>query len=253
MTPTTAAIAYGALAFGIGCTTGLAEILPRYRDDPLKAAFCLPGVIYWLLNGLLSVAAFAGVWLLTGESLGLIKDNQASHMELMQATFMAGFGAMTLVRAKLFKVTLANGSEVSVGPEHIINVLFDSTNAYIAKKRAWDRTRLVEEKFADVRFPPLRERVITLALTARQSLSLAEQSALGEAMGRITADKIAESEKSMRTGYLLLDYVGESFLSNYNVPKEWKKTGEPTAPPAARAQPAAPEPAADETEIQVIT
>jgi len=36
----------------IGAATGITELVSRYRDAPLKATFSLPGLLYFIINGL---------------------------------------------------------------------------------------------------------------------------------------------------------------------------------------------------------
>ena len=50
------------LTFLIGAFVGITEILSRYRDEPWKAAFSQPGVLYMAVNGLVSTGAF---WIIT--------------------------------------------------------------------------------------------------------------------------------------------------------------------------------------------
>jgi hypothetical protein len=246
MTAEVAIVFYGVGAFAIGCITGLAEVLPRYRDDPMKAARCRAGVVYWLLNGIVSLTVFWAVILYAPASLHLQPGALIAHSDWIKAMLLAGFGAMAVVRAKIFKATLSNGQEISVGPEHVINVLFETANSYIAKSRALERTKLVERIFSRLDFTKLRYRVFTLALIARQSLSPEDQRALGDAVGKIDADStLPMPEKSLRVGYLLLDYVGEAFLRDYKFPDDWIM---PTAPVPAVGVAAVP-PEVDEEEI----
>ncbi|HEV2688665.1 MAG TPA: hypothetical protein VGV35_08930 [Bryobacteraceae bacterium] len=41
-----------------GVLTGAAEIIARYRDEPFAATFSPPGLIYMVLNGAISGAAY---------------------------------------------------------------------------------------------------------------------------------------------------------------------------------------------------
>ena len=207
---------YCGMTFAIGCLTGLAEILPRYRDEPLKAAGSRAGFFYWAFNGVISYLAFLIVFAFFADRFGLIEAGKFNHVALLKVSALTGFGAMALARSKLFQVSLPNGQQVSAGPAHVLDVLFNMTDGYIAKYRMTKRVALVEKHFKDVDFEKLRHRMLTLAQRAHQSVSVADQVELGRVMALIAAEQMPSNEKSLRAGYVLLDHVGERFLAEYS-------------------------------------
>ncbi len=78
-----------------GALVSLSEILSRYRDEPILASTTAFGLWYLLLNGVISLAAFA---LLRRYSTGIFP---ALKDDLLLTAIVAGFGGMTVFRSKL--------------------------------------------------------------------------------------------------------------------------------------------------------
>jgi len=98
-----------ALCFILGSAAGFTEIVTRYRDEPLRAAFNRFGLFYMMINGLLSLSA-----------LGLLLRYpnlfpKVAGDKLMTA-IVAGTAAMTLLRSKLFTFRTAAGADIPIGP-----------------------------------------------------------------------------------------------------------------------------------------
>lgn len=205
------------VAFLLGVLTGAAELFPKYRDDPMRAALCPAGIIYLLLNGIVSLVAFIGVWNLYRAELGMVDTaGQPITKTALKYAVFSGLGAMALLRSRFFKVTLKDGHEVSVGPDHIVSTLLESTDSYIDRHRANIRANLVEEKFSKLDFASLHPYAVTLIFGASQTLSMNQQAELGKQIAAIEASRISDRDKSMQIGFLVINYLGEDFVRSYS-------------------------------------
>ena len=106
-------VAYAATATSFfGVFVGLSEILSHYRDEPLAAAATAFGMAYLILNGLLSLAAFAVLRAYPTQIFPTLQNDY-----LLTAVF-AGFGAMAIFRSKLFTYRSDDGKD-KIGRAHV--------------------------------------------------------------------------------------------------------------------------------------
>lgn len=91
-------------AGSIGAIVGFAELVSRYRDEPWRAAATGAGLVYIALNGAASMLALLLMEHFRKET-GAPDDGVARAM-------LAGFGAMVVLRTKLFTVRQADGTDV---------------------------------------------------------------------------------------------------------------------------------------------
>jgi len=206
----------------------LSEILPRYRDDPWRAAFQNPhGISYWLINGLISHIVFFIAATVFWEELGLMHGGELAHGEVLKVSLCAGVGAMAFLRSKLFKITLKNGEEYSVGPDHIINALLASTNDSIDRFCGEKRTFQVKQKFSGLDYHKLKAHAQTVIFGGRQTLPEKEREAFARALSDIDSDNVSEEEKPLQLGYIILDYLGRDFVAKLELDGFRRKPPQP--------------------------
>src|SRR5215470_2923368 len=105
----------GLATFLFGISVGLSEILSHYRDEPIAAASTVFGLAYLVLNGLLSLGAFAVLRKYPTQILPAVKDDY-----VLTAVF-AGFGAMAVFRSKLFTYRTDDGKDIAIGPSIVLD------------------------------------------------------------------------------------------------------------------------------------
>lgn len=234
------------LTLAVSALVALAEILPRYPDDPFLAAFCRWGWLYIGVNVL--VAAFSWLVLLIYfpefVDSTLIKPfgvDTTSASGIIAFSLVNGLGAMVFLRSKVFSVRSSNGESFSVGPDLFLNSLMDAIDTYIDRHRAYKRSQLVDDKFRDVNPQALAEYTKALIQGSRQNLNTTEVNELGKNIGGIIGSQDGTAghsqNEAMLIGFLLIDYLGNSFIDKISLP-DWVKdskpvkTGtEPTIPP----------------------
>ncbi len=211
------------LSFLFGCGVGLAEIFPRYRDDPFKAAFSRWGNLYWVANGFIALFVFLASWTLYPVELKNLGMDVSTSAGLFQLSLAAGFGAMLLLRTKMFTIRTTGGEEYAVGPEYVLNVLMKTIDVYIDRQRAQLRTELAYEKFAEIPYESLQYHAPVLIEGSRQNIPITEAVEMGKRVGEIVTDELMPAEdKSINIGFLIMDYLGEGFVRNIDIAEHLK-------------------------------
>ena len=188
--------------FLLGMITAFAEIIGKFRDEPLKSLQTPQAVLYHLLNGAISVFALKVYYLTFGEP--------ATQMDQIKAVTTAGFGSMLLMRSKFFNAKVGD-QDISFGPEQIIKVFLSFMERAIDRVRAQSRVEFVRAKFTNLRFETVKPYCDSM-LDAAQLLD--DRDALGKALKEIGGDGTLDTQlKSYRLGFLLLDRMGEDFVS----------------------------------------
>jgi hypothetical protein len=155
-----------AVAFLLAALVGFCELISRYRDSPWVAAGSVPGLCYIGANGAAgAVALFFIRHLALNKSLG-IGDN------LLDMALVAGFGAMVVIRSKLFTLRQPGGSDVAVGPAFAVDTFLAAVNREVDRARARNRTQLVAKWARRLRPYSFKEAapMMTAALAAFQDL-----------------------------------------------------------------------------------
>jgi hypothetical protein len=136
---TVPAIWYAALAVSFGELVGFSEIITRYRDEPLRATFNRYGILYLLINGALSGCAY---FLLRAYGARIFP---AAQDPPLLAAVVAGFGAMAVLRSKLFVFRTDDGKDIPIGPDLVISSILRIVDRKIDRLRAARRQQLVFE------------------------------------------------------------------------------------------------------------
>lgn len=192
------------IAFIIGLIVASAEIISRYRDEPVKALGNWYGILYLFINGIFSIAALFLLFL-----TGQIAEDPSQRL---LGALGAGFGAMIILRTKFFTFKSAGGEEISIGPGNVIDSLLNFIDKQIDRKRAINRTELVREVMEGIDFDKAKFYVSTLILGSMQNLSDEDKEDLGIKIKGIEERPVSPQEKSYALGYLILDFMGENFL-----------------------------------------
>ena len=204
--------------FLLGMVTAFAEIISKFRDEPIKALRMPHALLYHLLNG--AIAAFSLKVLIVFSGPDVVANGQ----EQLKAVVVSGLGSMLIMRSKLFNIKVA-GEDVSFGPEQIINIYFRFMEAAIDRLRAQDRIEFVKSKMGSINPVKVFDYAVTMLL-ASQAL---DEKARKECIDGVKALRDGEFKdlspklRSYRLGFLLLDNMGENFVTKAfeNAPTEW--------------------------------
>jgi hypothetical protein len=164
--------AYVLVSAGLGATVGASELVSRYRDEPLRALGSLSAVWYLFLNA--GVSAFAyGILTRYGHSIApaLVNDR-------LMTSFVAGFGAMALVRSKFFTLRTEKGEDIAVGPDAAVSAFLAAADRGVDRSRAAKRMDLVIRRTTEISNFEHTGSFIEASLAAFQNLSNDEKAAL---------------------------------------------------------------------------
>lgn len=200
-------VGYYFISAACGLLVACAEIISRYRDEPLKAICCWWGFSYVVINALLSVAAYA---------ILAVTDTVSSSMavpDLIRYAVLAGFGAAVVMRAKIFNLRLSGGERVSFGPDFVIDTFLNMLDRQIDRGRAYRRAHIVMSKMNNVSFEEVKMPLVTLLTSSMQNLSASEKEHLGEELRKLNeAAELSNQEKSYALGFIVMDLAGEDFF-----------------------------------------
>ncbi|MDY3554716.1 hypothetical protein R5W24_003845 [Gemmata sp. JC717] len=198
---------YWALAIGLGTLVGASEIISRYRDEPGAALLCLHGLIYLIINGIISGAAYK---LLRHYSDSLIPAIKNDHL---LTAIVAGFGAMIVMRSKLFSFRSSSGEEFAVGPDAVISIFLKSVDRAIDRWRSVSRQRLVFQLTQGIEYSPRVPSFFKASIAAYQNLTDSEKTELKEIIEGVESGQIEDQLKFVAMAFGFLNISGEANFS----------------------------------------
>lgn len=191
------------LASLLGAVAGAAELISRYRDDPIDAVTSAAGLFYITLNALISACAYG---LLTQYATQLIPS--VASDPLMRA-LISGLGAMALLRSKFFTVRTEKGEDVPVGPDIVVRAFLEAADRGVDRTRASRRLSLVSETTSSIQRPDLGEDFLIVALAAFQNISEDEKRTMLDLIKSIATSELPEDLKLQAMCYGILQLTGE--------------------------------------------
>lgn len=203
------------VTFVLGMATAFAEIIEKFRDEPLKAFRTPQAVAYHTLNG--SIAAFA---------LFVIRLNEIpfdTELQRMNAVLFAGVGSMLIMRSRLFNVKVGN-EDMAFGPEQIINIYLRYMERAIDRVRAQSRIDVVRKWMMNLDYEHISDYTRTM-LDSAQTLTIEKRQKIDTEMNSIGSEGPDDPQlKSYKLGFLLLTEMGEDFLFQLfqSPPVEWQ-------------------------------
>lgn len=182
-----------------------AELFSKFKDEPFLILTYKSAWLYILFNTLIS-----GITFYLMQYTGFFGKPSA---DFFNTAFIAGLGSPVVLRSKFLKINI-NGREAAIGPEIIINIFLETLEKQIDRSRAVIRKKLVEDIMSDIDFSKAHNYAVTTMIASSQIDSPEAVKTLMEEAEKITSSPIADEEKSLALGYLLLDMMGETFLKS---------------------------------------
>ncbi len=235
---------YATLAISFGELVGFSEIITRYRDEPLRATFNRYGILYLLINGVLSGCAY---FLLRtyGE-----KIFPAAQDPPLLAAIVAGFGAMAVLRSKLFIFRSDDGKDIPIGPDLVISSILRIVDRKIDRLRAARRQQLVFELAKRIAAVMSSESdfdnpnsFVSISLASFQNLSTEEKQQIVSKSEELREKLKGKPSlfKAMVLGFVVLDIAGEeNFRDIMQDLEEYLRSITPARPTAASSGPTLP-------------
>ena len=185
-----------------GVLVGAAEVVSRYRDEPFLAILSKPGLCYLTLNALFSGAAY-----------GLLVNYKQVYPsvgnDLLLASIVSGFGAMVVMRSKLFSFRTEAGEEYAIGPDAVLSIFLRSVDRSIDRGRSSRRQNLVYDEVRRIKDPSKASDFLRVSLASYQNLSVAEKTELNQVILKIEAENLSPQLKLMAMGFGFLNIGGE--------------------------------------------
>jgi hypothetical protein len=204
------------LAIFLGELVGFSEIISRYRDEPLRAAFNAYGGAYFAINGILAWVAFIVL-----ERSVVTFPTLVGHP--YSTAVFAGFGAMAIFRSKLFVFRSDDGKEFPVGPDIVLSSVLKIVDRKIDRQRAARRQQLVFGKASEIAGLigsdadfGVAANFLVVSMSSFQNLSDTEKQQIAAAADRLKKDLMGAPNlyKAMILGFALLDITGEESFSD---------------------------------------
>jgi hypothetical protein len=201
----TALIGYFLLSAVFGALVGASEIVSRYRDEPYIALGSSAGRWYMMLNGAISAAAFGLLVHYQGQLFASLKQ------DLLMTSFVAGFGAMVVMRSKLFSFKTEGGENFSIGPEAVLVIFLSSVDRQIDRYRASRRQQLVFEEAMGIKDPGSAPGFLRAFLVSYQNLTNDEKGKINAGITDVyaNADLPTPMLKLMAVAFAFLNIMGE--------------------------------------------
>jgi len=196
-------IGAGATSFAFGGLVGLSEILTRYRDEPVRATLNLFGGTYLLFNAVISLAAFLFMRAYGNEIFPSVAK------DYFLTALVAGFGAMVVMRSKLFTFNAPGGQEYSIGPAIVVDTILQTIDQKIDRLRAAERQERVFKKLSSISDFQKAADYLEASVLSFQHLSDDDKAAIHEAIGLYKDRSWDDRLKVMALGFAFLTVAGE--------------------------------------------
>ena len=191
-----------------GCLLGASEIISRYRDEPMKAVFNVYGATYLVTNASISLAAF----MLLARYHDTLVPSAVPRNDGILMAIVAGFGAMVILRSKLFLYHSGDGKEIPIGPDLVADRMLKVIDRKIDRQRAAARELLVFDLMHKYTKYGVTSEFFRISLGSFQNLSEEEKVDYKQKAEQLEKLPLSETLKVMALGFLFLDLSGEANL-----------------------------------------
>jgi hypothetical protein len=189
-----------------GMLVGATELVARYRDRPGAALRTLPGLIYIMVNGVVSLAV---LWFLRTGQLGLTVTTVFG--QTLNQVLLAGLGSMALFRTSIFTLRVKD-TDIAVGPAAVLQVILGAAARACDRLRAGPRARRVREIMRGVLFERAKKALPPHCVALMQNVSSDEQAQMNQIIAALSSEPMSAEIKSYNLGLVLMNLVGEDVL-----------------------------------------
>jgi hypothetical protein len=193
-------------AAALGAGVGLAELVTRYRDEPIALPGSVSFWVYLLLNAGASALAFQFVQVF-GWTFGLAPGPAQTTTQVL----VAGLSAMALFRSSLFTLRIGD-TDLDVGPSALLTSLLAVVDRAVDRRRATGRSKSVSTIMSNVAFDKAKLSLPAYCLQLMQNVPLEEQQRLRTSVDALGLVAMDDELKSLNLGLLLINIVGPTVL-----------------------------------------
>lgn len=189
------------LAFFLGAIVGAAEIISRYRDEPFKVLSYPASLAYLILNGAVSVLAYAliGVYgqVLLLELQAEAPDNWTLFGDSLLQALAAGLGSSAVLRSRFLSFKTDGGEEYSIGLDALVSTFLKALDRSVDRRRATRRQDLVFRAVREIRAPERATEFLRSSLHSYQNLSEDEKSAIITQIDGVRAEMAGDAQMQL--------------------------------------------------------
>ena len=196
-------ISCGIASLIFGALVGFSEIISRYRDEPFQAVSTKPGFAYMILNGLVSLVAFAFLYRYTDKLFPVIKG------DLLMTAIVAGFGGMAVFRSKLFSFRTSDGKEYAIGPAIVFETFLKIVDQKIDRNRSTERQIMVFYQIKDLHNFDGVANYILASLPSFQNLTTEQKEEVRDIIEEYRTSPWPDALKCLGLGFAYLNIAGE--------------------------------------------
>jgi hypothetical protein len=187
-----------------GSIVGVSEIVSRYRDEPMRATVNRYGLGYVVVNALVAALAYGILIRYPTQVLPSVAGDG------LLSALAAGFGAMVLLRSKLFIFRSDDGKEYPIGPSIVIETLLRVLDRKIDRLRASERQRRVWAQMKDIADFEAAAGYLEASLLSFQNLSEEEKKEIAAVIEQYRqVSDWAPALRTMAVGFAFLTIAGE--------------------------------------------
>jgi len=194
---------YLVLSASLGAFIGFAELVSRYRDEPMRAVSTRPGVLYITLNGAVGACVYG---ILVRYSKSILPSLSG---DLLLTSIVAGFGGMAILRSKFFTLQTAAGEDIPIGADAAITAFLNAADRGVDRNRAVRRIELVREASRRVIDPTAARDFFQVSLAAFQSLPELERESASRDIEAVYKTDYPSRLKVQALCYGILSRTGE--------------------------------------------
>ncbi|HKA36827.1 MAG TPA: hypothetical protein VKH43_08405 [Thermoanaerobaculia bacterium] len=187
------------------------------------------GATYLVTNASVSLAAF----MLLARYHDKLLPAAIRHEDGILMSLFAGFGAMVILRSKLFVYHSLDGKEIPIGPDLVADRLLKVIDRKIDRQRAAAREQLVFDLMRKYTRFGVTSEFFQISLGSFQNLSDEEKVEYKEKAERLAQLPLSEALKIMALGFLFLDLSGEANLRDVCAILDQRLAELPAAPPTS--------------------
>lgn len=197
----------------IGALVGVTELIARYDDEPVRAIKQKPA---WLYVGINVVSAVVALALTKLFDWNLLADGSDPDQTRWMRIFVAGFGAMFLLRSSFF---VARGvgdddGELNVGPSSVLKVILDVADQGVDRIRADQRAREVNKIMNGVDFDKASTALPLYVLALLQNSPPDAQEAFSNQVRQLgLVEGVEDKIKALNLGLLVMSFAGVGVLA----------------------------------------
>lgn len=196
-----------------GVLVGLSEIVSRYRDEPAKATFSPPGILYIAVNALAACLALYIIDIF-GWQFGVDEKNTSADAVRLIQVMVAGFGSIGLFRSSLMNVRVGD-KDINVGPSAVLQTILNAITSAVDRNRARSRADEIIKTMQNMTFDEVKTALPSICFGLMQNLNdESRDNARAEIENLIKDPSLDNDTKIKCLGLTLMNVVGPNVLED---------------------------------------